>query len=245
MKRFMPGGRGHRPPSTGSWYRCFPTPLPPCNGLCDLGSVTATHFPKPHSSGSSLRGSLSPGDPCPERRSLAPGPVSGDSGHLSGHLHPVPCLQTLSKNPVRPAFGTSPNPALLSYRSPTACTAALAPGWPPPLSPPSRSDLSVSAPQPEWGVGVAGPPELCLLLTSPYQVLLPGGRAHTTALSRDPQWAETFPSTPTLTLGSQKPQNSPIPPSCHCPWASGETWSLNHYDAYPEATHQTEIRDVY
>lgn len=174
--------------STGSWHRCFPTPLPPCNGLCDLGSVTATHFPKPRSSGSSLRGSLSPGDPCPERRSLAP--VSGDSGHLSGCLHPVPCLQTLCKNPVRPAFGTSPNPALLSYRSPTACTAALAPGWPPPLSASSRSDLSVSAPQPEWGVGVAGPPELCLLLTSPYQVPLPGGRAHSTAIFRDPLWAE-------------------------------------------------------
>ena len=90
-------GRGPRPPSTGSWHRCFPIPLPPCNGLCDLGSVIATHFPKPRCSRSSLHGSLSPGDPRPERRLLAPGPVSGDSGHLSGRLHPSPASKPSAK----------------------------------------------------------------------------------------------------------------------------------------------------
>ena len=52
-------------------------------------------------------------------------------------LAPRPLPPNPQQKPCQAGLRNIPNPALLSYRSPTACIAALAPGWPPLLSPSS------------------------------------------------------------------------------------------------------------
>ena len=160
-QRFMPGGGvpDHLTLAVGTV--ASPFPRHPAM-VCVTSGQSSPLTPKPRCSSSSLHGSLSPGDPRPERRPLAPGPVSGDSGHLSGRLHPVPCLQTLSKNPVRQAFGTSQIP-LCSHTGPLrpALLPWLLAG---PLSSAHPHDLiSLFLPP----IGVGGPPELRLLSGPP------------------------------------------------------------------------------
>lgn len=113
----LPSGQGGDT-KEGVWHlalRCFCIPVSPCHGLCDLGPVTAAHFPEPHgslltkrpwhrrpsappgvgrSAGAPLPASgalgVSPSDPPARARAPSPGPASGDGTHLSSRLDSLP-----------------------------------------------------------------------------------------------------------------------------------------------------------
>lgn len=157
---------------------------------------------------------------------------------------PSPASKPSCKKPCGPSLWNIPNPFCSHLQVPLR--PALLPWlWLAPLSAHPHDRISPFLPPTRWR-----PQSSCLLLTSPYQSLafLAGG--HSQLFSGDPLWAEA----PQLDLHlgpSPNPNSDPripnatgIPPSasCHCPGASGETWGLNHYDAYPEATHQTGIK---
>ena len=135
-QRFMPGGGvpDHLPLAVGtvaSQFPCHPAMVCVTSGQSSPLTFPSLAVPVPHCMAASA-----PVTPAQSEGSSHPA-----LSQVTAATSPAACTRPLPPNPqqkpCQAGLRNIPNPALLSYRSPTACIAALAPGWPPLLGPTS------------------------------------------------------------------------------------------------------------